>query len=100
MKTLVAYGLMPTDKKERKNLENLDPYDLRAKGLDEALPPHHFGRAIFHLNQRRGFKSNRKADRSNEDPEKGKIASGTEALNEAMEAEDARTFGEFLAPQW
>lgn len=97
MKTLVAYGLMPTDKKERKNLENLDPYDLRAKGLDEALPPHHFGRAIFHLNQRRGFKSNRKADRSNEDPEKGKIASGTEALNEAMEAEDARTFGEFLS---
>ena len=37
--------------------------DLRARGLDENLAPHELGRALFHLNQRRGFKSNRRADR-------------------------------------
>lgn len=55
LKVLVQYGLMPEDVKERKSLESIDPYQLRANGLDQALSPYKFGRAIFHLNQRRGF---------------------------------------------
>jgi len=51
MKALIRHGLMPAGPAERKALEALDPYELRARGLDELLNPHHFGRAIFHLNQ-------------------------------------------------
>lgn len=94
LKTLRQYGLLPRDQMAAKALETLDPYILRVKALDEKLSPHHIGRAIFHLNQRRGFKSNRKADRvAGED---GKIASGTKALDIEMEKMNARTLGEFL----
>src|SRR3546814_18493347 len=64
---LVRYGFFPEDIRERKALELLDPYELRAQGLDQVLAPYEFGRALFHLNQRRGFKINRKTDsRENE----------------------------------
>lgn len=39
MESLVRHGLMPADAKERKALEALDPYELRAKALDGPLPP-------------------------------------------------------------
>ncbi|MBC7103706.1 MAG: hypothetical protein H5U13_10930 [Parvibaculum sp.] len=55
MSLLIAHGLMPDDVTARKKLEALDPYELRAKALDETLPVHHVGRTLFHLNQRRGF---------------------------------------------
>jgi CRISPR-associated endonuclease Csn1 len=94
MNALVQHGLMPADEKERKALEALDPYELRAKALDGPLPAHHIGRALFHLNQRRGFLSNRKAEKKDDD--QGAIEQGSTKLNEAMEAEKARTLGEFL----
>ncbi|HIP22101.1 MAG TPA: type II CRISPR RNA-guided endonuclease Cas9 [Rhodobacteraceae bacterium] len=94
MQRLAEAGLMPADPATAKALEGLDPYTLRANGLDEKLPLTHFGRALFHLNQRRGFKSNRKTDRSNE--EGGMIQSGTERLDQAMMVNHARTLGEFL----
>ena len=43
---LVTYGLMPKNKKERHALTALDPYDLRARGLDEKLHLHELGRAL------------------------------------------------------
>lgn len=94
MKKLAAAGLMPADPTEAKSLEELNPYELRAKGLDEPLPLTHLGRALFHINQRRGFKSNRKTDRR--DNESGKIIDATARLDQAMEAKGARTYGEFL----
>src|SRR6185437_11327463 len=63
MAALIRHGLMPEDEAARKALETLDPYALRTKALDEALPAHHLGRALFHLNQRRGFLSNRKTEK-------------------------------------
>jgi len=57
MRLLIQFGFFPEDERERKALELLDPYLLRARGLDEALTPHEFGRALFHMNQRRGFRS-------------------------------------------
>lgn len=95
MRELVRRGLMPEEAKERKALEGLDPYALRARGLDEALTPHELGRAIFHLNQRRGFKSNRRTDRADE-KEAGKIKSAISKLEAAMAASGARTVGEHL----
>jgi len=94
MKRMAEVGLMPSDPGEAKELERLDPYQLRAEGLDSTLPLTHFGRALFHLNQRRGFKSNRKTDRG--DNESGKIKDATARLDQAMIAKGARTYGEFL----
>jgi CRISPR-associated endonuclease Csn1 len=63
MHTLTEHGFFPADPLKRKELETLNPYALRAKGLDSALTPAEFARALFHINQRRGFKSNRKTDK-------------------------------------
>jgi len=95
LKHLTLVGLFPADASDRQSLEGLDPYELRAKALNEALPLHHIGRALFHLNQRRGFKSNRKADRG-KDADDGKIRLGVERLYAAMRDKGAETLGEFL----
>ena len=59
MEVLVRARLMPEDAKERKALEALNPYWLRREALDCRLEPGEIGRELFHLNQRRRFKSNR-----------------------------------------
>ena len=94
MKRMAEVGLMPADPDHAQELERLDPYKLRAGGLDRKLLLTHFGRALFHLNQRRGFKSNRKTDRG--DNESGKIKDATARLDQAMMSNKARTYGEFL----
>jgi CRISPR-associated endonuclease Csn1 len=95
MALLIKHGLMPADEAERKALERLDPYELRAKALDETLPPHHTGRALFHLNQRRGFLSNRKTEKG--DSESGAIKQAAAKLATLKEEAGARTLGELLA---
>ncbi|MBL4927771.1 type II CRISPR RNA-guided endonuclease Cas9 [Fuscibacter oryzae] len=94
MKRLAADGLMPQDPTEAAELTTLDPYALRAEGLDKALPLPHLGRALFHLNQRRGFKSNRRTDKGNN--EGGLIVDASARLDQAIMASGARTYGEFL----
>lgn len=95
LKYLTLAGFFPADDEARRALAALDPYELRTRVLDEALPPAHLGRALFHLNQRRGFKSNRKTDRGRND-DAGMIRIGVARLHEQMAQADARTFGEFL----
>ncbi len=95
MAHLIEHGLMPIEEAARKELEKLDPYELRAKALDGALPPHHIGRALFHLDQRRGFLSNRKTEKR-KDNESGVIKEAAGRLQTALENERARTLGEFL----
>lgn len=99
VEVLVTHGLLPADKSAGQKLHGEDPYELRVRALDEKLTPHQIGRALFHLNQRRGFKSNRKADRVSKDNEDGKIASGTKALDQAIAESGARTLGEYLRGQ-
>jgi CRISPR-associated endonuclease Csn1 len=94
MNALVKHRLMPADERKRKGLEALDPYELRAKALDTVLPAYHVGRALFHLNQRRGFLSNRKAEKNDDD--KGAIKQGASRLKQRMQEEKVRTLGEFL----
>lgn len=96
LRELIAHDLLPANRSAAKALAVADPYALRTRALDERLNPHEIGRALFHLNQRRGFKSNRKADRVSKDAADGKIASGTKALDSAMDEAGARTLGEFL----
>ena len=94
MDTLIQHGLMPKKELERKKLETENPYKLRKKGLDEPLEPYHLGRAIFHIGQRRGFKSNRKTDSSAEDA--GKVKSAISETRNQIATSDMRTYGEWL----
>jgi CRISPR-associated endonuclease Csn1 len=88
------------------------PYFLRARALDHRLEPHELGRALYHLGQRRGYKSNRKDDsspdlQSLEASKNRKKVSAAEddtkkvlveiAGLEAEIAASARTLGEFLS---
>lgn len=91
---LIQYGFFPEDLTERKSLEILDPYQLRAEGLDRALEPYEFGRAIFHLNQRRGFKSNRKTDKTEKND--SVMKSAISGVRSAMQGGGFRTVGEWL----
>ncbi len=105
IRTLIEYGLMPDDPAARRALvaetndkkadqATADVYALRARALAEKLALHHIGRALFHLNQRRGFKSNRKTDRR--DNEQGMIATGIAELEAKL---SGRTLGQYLHEQ-
>ncbi len=96
MEALIRHGLMPADAEARKDLQREDPWVLRVRGLDEKLTLHQLGRALFHLQQRRGFKSNRKTEKA-ADKEHGKIRSAAIALQLKMQESGARTLGEHLA---
>jgi len=72
------------------------PYILRAAALDEPLEPHHLGRALYHLAQRRGFLSGRLKPAKKEDDE-GAVKKGISELRKAIEETHARTLGEHLA---
>ena len=94
MQTLIAHGFFPKVEAERKALETLNPYALRAKGLDAALTPAEFGRALFHINQRRGFKSNRKTDKA--DSDSGALKTAINKLRQNLVDTGCRTVGEWL----
>lgn len=91
---LVKLGFFPQDEAARRRLERLDPYALRAKGLDEELTPAEFARALFHLAQRRGFKSNRKTDARDKDS--GALKSSIKKTRQTLVDEGCRTIGEWL----
>jgi CRISPR-associated endonuclease Csn1 len=93
---LRQYHLFPLPGEDSQQLKSLDPYALRKRALDERLEPKEIGRAIFHLNQRRGFRSNRRVDRA--DPEElGKVRGAIEKLRKQILEMGHRTVGEFLA---
>jgi CRISPR-associated endonuclease Csn1 len=97
-KTLMEHGFFPADDAQRKALVTLNPYTLRAKGLDTALTPAEFARALFHINQRRGFKSNRKTDKKENDA--SALKNAIKGLRDQLDARGAdgkaRTVGELL----
>ena len=84
--------LLPDNEDERAALRELDPMRLRAEALDRRLSPHELGRALLSFADRRGFKSNRKADGG----EDGKIRQDVDELRRRMAQSGARTLGEYL----
>lgn len=95
LKKFIDYGLFPSSEAERRALVSLDPYELRARGLTERLTPGELARALFHLNQRRGFQSNRIND-SESDAEDGLIKGAISLTRQAMESGSYRTIGAYL----
>lgn len=91
---LVEFGLMPPT--ERDGFFAIDPYEARARTATGKADLHDLGRAIWHMSKHRGFKSNRKTDRSNED-ESGKIASASATLRKLLVDEGFATYGAWLA---
>lgn len=92
---LRRHGLMPGDRAEAAAVARLDPYALREAALRRRLAPHELGRVVFHLHQRRGFRSNRLADRGNE--EAGVVRSGGERLAAEIARGGHATLGAWLA---
>jgi len=74
-------------------------YALRKKALYEPLALDEMGRVFFHLSQRRGFQSNRKdvKKKTKDSEDQGQVKSAIHELEQAIEAADAKTLGEYLA---
>ncbi len=99
MANLIRLGFFPADEAARRALELLDPYALRAKGLDQALSGPEFARALFHINQRRGFKSNRKTDSKPGDKNAAEASTmkiAIASVRQQIVATQSRTVGEWL----
>jgi CRISPR-associated endonuclease Csn1 len=95
MRALIDLGFFPADVEERRRLVDLDPYSLRRRALTEALSPGEFARALFHINQRRGFQSNRRTDRRDRDSGTLKVA--IKRTRELLAQHGVRTIGAWLA---
>ena len=93
LRELRRHGLMPKDEERSQALKSLDPYALRARGLDHPLKPEEIGRALMHLHQSRGFQSNRLSAASDED---AVVARGIDTTQQRMRETKARTWGELL----
>jgi CRISPR-associated endonuclease Csn1 len=93
MRLLIRFGLMPPLEADRKVLEQLDPYDIRVRGLHSPLSPWELGRALFHLNQRRGFKSSRIPGKPEKDKDAGLIKTAVSRTSTLMAG---RTLGQTL----
>ena len=92
MLAMIKHGLMPEDEAERKALQKLNPYQLRALAVEKGIPPHHVGRALFHINQRRGFKSNRKK----KDKDSKIVGESIKQFKKKLEEKGRKTLGAFL----
>jgi len=91
-------GILPAFPEPGKPLPDLwktDPYVLRKRGLDEKLSLPEFGRVLYHLCQRRGFKSNRKAEKDPKDASDTEKEAGE--LQGLIKQADCRTLGDYLA---
>lgn len=77
---------------ERDQFKRADPYSLRARARREPLELHDFGRLLVHLDQRRGFKSNRKTDRARR-KENSEMLAEISALAQEL---GNQTLGEYL----
>ena len=70
-----------------------DIYALRVQALDGPVTAMDFARILLHLMQRRGFRSNRKADDAQKD---GKLLQAIDANTRRMEENHYRTVGEMM----
>lgn len=72
-----------------------DVYTLRAEGLDRQLIPDEWVRVLIHLSQRRGFRSNSKAEEA-KDEGSGNLKKALDSNAKLMEAKGYRTVGEMF----
>ena len=71
-----------------------NPYYFRAQAVVRPLPPMELGRALFHIAIRRGFKSSKK-DQSSNDKETGELKQQISALKKLLDERNI-TLGQYL----
>lgn len=91
---LIRFGLLPSGPDARSVVFAAHPIEARARAAREQVPLEQFGRALWHMSKHRGFKSNRRADK--DEDEKGKIAIASAALLARLKADGHPTYGAFL----
>lgn len=100
-RALKALDLELAAKLDTKEAREHLPYVLRARALDHKLDPFELGRALYHIAQRRGFKSARKGGSGSPDEDTGAIKAAIKATKELVDSTGAdgkaRTLGELLA---
>ncbi|KAA0212967.1 MAG: type II CRISPR RNA-guided endonuclease Cas9 [Cyanobacteria bacterium CYA] len=72
------------------------PYLIRAAAATEPVERHELGRAIYHLAQRRGFLSNRRADAGRRDEDQSEMKREIGELADRIAAHDPPTLGALL----
>jgi CRISPR-associated endonuclease Csn1 len=89
-------GLIPDDRKGALKVPGLDPWRLRAEGLDRKLNGEELAITLGHIAKHRGFKSNSKRDRGTNAPDES-----SKMLQAIAETRDRlkhfRTVGEMFA---
>lgn len=94
-KLIIACDLLtPTQLEHLFDGKLRDIYQLRADALDRLVSDEEFARILIHLAQRRGFRSNRKSDAS--DQEAGKLLEAVKKNALRMADNGYRTVGEML----
>lgn len=88
-------GLLSTDSPDALKLKGLDPWELRARGLDKLLSGNEFAVALGHIAKRRGFRSAAKRKAANTNSDDKKMLSALEKTQERLGR--YRTVGEMFA---
>lgn len=88
-------GLLPSADNDSLKRPELDPWELRARGLDKPLKPMEFAVALGHIAKRRGFKSAAKRKAANTSGDDKKMLAALEATKERLAR--YRTVGEMFA---
>lgn len=95
-RTLLELGMMPTEEMILK-ITSTDLYGFRKKALDEKISLQEIGRIFLLLNQRRGFKSNKKNAKTDEaKKEKSEMKLKMNELNVKVQESGSRTIGEYF----
>ncbi len=120
MNYLISLNLLPTNLKDSQQPEIIlnelgDPYQLRAKALDQQLTAYEFGRILLHFVARRGFLSSKKQvagdliddpdtiaylqlndESESADKEEGQFKTDIAEVKKAISEAGSRTLGEYL----
>lgn len=89
------HGLIGEANADAFKVVGLDPWELRAKGLDRLLDPREFAIALAHVAKRRGFKSAAKRKASNAVDDDQKMLKAIAVTKERLQR--YRTIGEMFA---
>ncbi|WP_372723218.1 type II CRISPR RNA-guided endonuclease Cas9 [Novipirellula sp.] len=93
--SLIELNLWPDNKDEQTRMYEKDPFVLRSRATSQPLEPFEIGRILLHLNQRRGFLSNRKKDRGDKETQ-GMLAEINQNERQRLQG-GFETIGAFLA---
>jgi CRISPR-associated endonuclease Csn1 len=93
---LINNKLMPEEREEQQTIAQLDPYTLRTSALERKLKPFELGRIMMQFSIRRGFKSGRKEQQTENTVEREGMLGGIQSLETELKG---LTLGQWLFKQ-